>query len=34
VSDDDLASVKLTRDPFHGEWNYIVRPTAQSETVN
>ena len=34
VSDDDLASVKLTRDPFHGEWNYIVRPTAQSETVH
>jgi hypothetical protein len=27
VSDDSLAKVNLTRDPFHGEWNYEIRPT-------
>jgi hypothetical protein len=26
VSDKDLASVKLERDPFHGEWNYRISP--------
>jgi transposase len=26
VSDDVLAKVNLTRDPFHGEWNYEIRP--------
>jgi hypothetical protein len=26
VSDDTLAKVNLTRDPFHGEWNYEIRP--------
>jgi hypothetical protein len=28
VSDDDLATVQLERDPFHGEWNYTIRPHA------
>ena len=27
VSDAELAKVKLTRDLFHGEWNYCVSPT-------
>jgi hypothetical protein len=26
VSDNDLATVRLDRDPFHGEWNYTIRP--------
>jgi len=26
VSDEQLASVNLTRDAFHGEWNYVVTP--------
>jgi len=26
VSDEELATVKLTPDAFHGEWNYIIRP--------
>ena len=26
VSDDQLSDVYLTRDPFHGEWNYSVLP--------
>jgi transposase len=28
VSDDDLATIQLERDPFHGEWNYTIRPHA------
>ena len=26
VSDAELASVNLTRDEFHGEWNYVIKP--------
>jgi hypothetical protein len=26
VSDDELAGVKITRDEFHGEWNYTISP--------
>jgi hypothetical protein len=26
VSDGELAAVQLTRDPFHGEWNYTIKP--------
>jgi hypothetical protein len=26
VSDRELADVRLTRDPFHGEWNYTITP--------
>ena len=26
VSDDELSSINLERDSFHGEWNYIIRP--------
>lgn len=26
VSDAELAAVNLTRDQFHGEWNYIIKP--------
>jgi transposase len=28
VTDQDLAAVNLTRDPFHPEWNYTISPTA------
>jgi hypothetical protein len=28
VSDEELATVRIERDPFHGEWNYTIRPTA------
>jgi transposase len=28
VSDDDLATILLQRDPFHGEWNYTILPHA------
>ena len=26
VSDADLAAVRLTRDTFHGDWNYLISP--------
>ena len=28
VSDEQLASVQIERDAFHGEWNYLIRPHA------
>lgn len=34
VSDAELATVRLHRDPFHGAWNYIILPAATpSDTV-
>ncbi|MBU2601664.1 MAG: hypothetical protein KKA32_17825, partial [Actinobacteria bacterium] len=26
VRDEELAAVNLTRDAFHGEWNYAIAP--------
>lgn len=26
VSDDELAAVNIERAPFHGEWNYLIKP--------
>ncbi|MGZ3645976.1 MAG: ISAzo13-like element transposase-related protein, partial [Ktedonobacteraceae bacterium] len=26
VSDHDMAQLNITREPFHGEWNYTIRP--------
>ena len=26
VTDEELAAVKITRDEFHGEWNYSIQP--------
>jgi len=30
VTDAELAQVNLTRDDFHGEWNYTISPRSQS----
>jgi hypothetical protein len=27
VSDEQMATVNITRDSFHGEWNYTVTPS-------
>jgi hypothetical protein len=27
----ELKAVNLTRDPFHGEWNYTIRPVRQTK---
>ena len=29
VSDAQLAKVNLHREPFHGEWNYVIKPSQQ-----
>ena len=29
VTDEELASLALERDEFHGEWNYRLRPRGQ-----
>ena len=29
VSDDELAAVRCVPDPFHGEWNYRIKPSAK-----
>jgi len=31
VSDADLAAVRLTRDTFHGDWNYLISPQKPTE---
>jgi hypothetical protein len=28
VPDAQLATVNLTRDEFHGEWNYLIKPST------
>ncbi|HEX6483461.1 MAG TPA: ISAzo13 family transposase, partial [Ktedonobacteraceae bacterium] len=28
VTDEELATLNLGRDPFHGEWNYIIGPQS------
>jgi hypothetical protein len=30
VSDDQMGQIKLTSHDFHGDWNYTIRPKAQS----
>jgi hypothetical protein len=30
VSDDDMATIRLSRDAFHGEWNYTIAPRRSS----
>jgi hypothetical protein len=29
ITDDELASVQIERDAFHGEWNYTIAPRKQ-----
>ncbi len=29
VSDEDMAALNIHRDPFHGEWNYTIKPQKQ-----
>ena len=28
VSDEELAAIRLEKDPFHGEWNYTIAPKS------
>jgi hypothetical protein len=31
VSDDEMDAINITRDDFHGEWNYTIRPGNRSD---
>jgi hypothetical protein len=35
ISDDEMNSINLERNRFHGDWNYVIRPhrTAASRTT-
>ena len=28
ISDEDFDAIAITRDKFHGEWNYMISPTV------
>ena len=30
VSDEEMLAIKITRNEFHGEWNYTISPKQQS----
>ncbi len=30
VTDEDLRNINLTRDAFHGEWNYSIAPNCST----
>jgi len=29
VSDEEMQAINITRDTFHGEWNYAIEPNQQ-----
>jgi hypothetical protein len=31
VTDAEMAALRIERDPFHGEWNYTIRPRPITE---
>jgi hypothetical protein len=33
VSDKDMAALNIHRDPFHGEWNYIIKPQKEQNAA-
>jgi len=33
VSDEDMAALNIHRDPFHGEWNYIIKPQKKQNAA-
>ena len=33
VSDEDMAALNIHRDPFHGEWNYIIKPQKEQDAA-
>jgi hypothetical protein len=34
VTDDELAAVRITRDSFHGEWNYTISPKRIDQPIS
>jgi len=33
VTDEEMRNVQLERNPFHGDWNYIIRPQSKSKML-
>ena len=33
ISDEEMATIQLQRDEFHGEWNYTISPRAVSSEM-
>ncbi len=31
ISDEEMSAIKLIKEPFHGEWNYIIKPRKQQK---
>jgi hypothetical protein len=29
VTDEEMQAVNLQRNPFHGEWNYVIKPHSK-----
>jgi hypothetical protein len=34
VSDAEMETVRLERNRFHGDWNYVIKPATQHEVVD
>jgi len=34
VSSEQVEAINITRDPFHGEWNYTIHPTETNAQTN
>jgi Rhodopirellula transposase DDE domain len=34
VSDEEMATLSLQLDPFHGEWNYTILPRTLSRMIS
>ena len=33
VSDEEMDALNIHRDPFHGEWNYTIKPRKLTDSV-
>jgi hypothetical protein len=33
VTDEEMRAVHVERNPFHGEWNYIIRPHRKADML-
>jgi hypothetical protein len=29
VTDGEMKQINITRDEFHGEWNYVIKPSGE-----
>ncbi|MBI5153894.1 hypothetical protein HZA57_01545, partial [Candidatus Poribacteria bacterium] len=33
ISDEEMSTLNIERDDFHGEWNYTLKPRGRSRRV-